>query len=317
MFTILPTKVFDQSHVHDDMVSEVIDCRKLRDLSFDWSFNENLAPYLSGNEAVLGDNPSSFWMMDEASGTVMVDAMHVKDGVITAPQFGQPGREPGTLSLTTTGSELGHISNRIEPVYNQPFTIEICFYGNPFTGNNGAILYTGLVGLTFASGGAIQCWGTPSTTSFVYGQDASNYVLGYFHVTPAADQWHTLAYVWDGVGGLKAYFDGVPQTLYLEASIGTITGNPSWPGPMYIASYDPGGVSNLAPNHPIDWLAYWEGTALTEQQLLEHTLGRPVPPQNMQPQGMMVGAPVKGELGLEVGGGIGPGYIIPLHPAGL
>jgi hypothetical protein len=227
-----------------------------------------IAPPDTYSKAVMADNPSAYWRLDESSGTNMIDyAGELDGGYSGAFALGAPGITSDTALSLTGGLGAVPYSSVLNPA--SAFTVE--FWARPTAAATyvpissqlrsgasrfGYILYS----LNGGSGWTVQLG------------NASGVTVAFNGATPiVAGNWYHVALTYDGGNNAVLYTFGYVDGTSANAGGGNFIPNPSAPFQI--------GQRNLGAfpfNGSMDEVAFYN-YALTQTQLQKHVgIGLPL-----------------------------------------
>jgi hypothetical protein len=214
--------------------------------------------------AVMADNPSAFWRLNETSGTTMTDYAGQLNGAYTGTfTLGAAGSTSDSDSAVTFGGGYGEVSYSSILNRSGPFTIE--FWARPSDNAAGTAVSSQLrsgaarLGLGIfkrfnVAGWEVHMGNAAGVQSFAQGATPVN-----------ADTWYHVAVVYDGVNTVNLYVFGYLDATDSNASSGVnYVPNPSAPFEIGVRN---GGA--FAFPGTLDDVAFYD-YALSQSQIQSH-----------------------------------------------
>ncbi|MES2705249.1 MAG: LamG-like jellyroll fold domain-containing protein [Verrucomicrobiota bacterium] len=224
---------------------------------------------------VLADNPTAYWRVNEASGTVMKDYAGGLDGTYsttaTLGTAAQASMAPDTaLRLTATGTPISNATVPFTPVLNPSgaFSLEcwvkptasgdtaraVISAQNRNAGRSGYVLYQGLN----AGAGWEVHLGVAESVKFIQSE-----------VPAVAGRWDHVVITWNGSDTARLYVNGVEEATHVNATAAAAEQGPFRPNleaPLEIGTRFGGGIPW---DGTVDEIAFYN-QALTLEQVRKH-----------------------------------------------
>lgn len=226
------------------------------------------APGDSYASAVLADNPSAYWRLNESSGTVMKDSAGGNDGTYSSTVVRSVGGAPGTgdtaAKFAGGGSPVANAIVPFTPTLNPttPYTIEFWAKPDRSGSTQGAVVGNQNRNAGRAGYAVYQGFNVPAWEAHIGFENSVLFIQG--NTPTEAGRWDHVVVTWDGVSVARIYVNGVDDT-----SAGSSTGGPTRPNlsvPLEIGSRFNGGVPFPG---VIDEVAFYNH-ALTPEQIRDH-----------------------------------------------
>jgi hypothetical protein len=241
----------------------------------------NPSTMMPGIDAVLADTPYNLWSMDELRGRPIQDIMGHQNGLNGGGiVFGNPGKWPNTLCLTSNSNltvmggivslSAGSDGISLKPLFNEDFSIEVCFFGNIFASTKA--LLSNQVNVPPYQG--LQCWGDNTTTNFIFAEAPLLYSLASWPTSVFVNDWNVLCITYaQTTKTLTVYANGFDVGASLSG-VGCSSGPAYHPDIDTLFGGSIGSANFLPVGSKLDYFAYWRGVVLTSTQVREHFLGR-------------------------------------------
>lgn len=236
-----------------------------------YAFRPNSEAYA---QAVLADNPTHYFQLEESTGSVATDQAGLQNGTyVNSPDLGIVGAVPGKKATSFSASS----SQYVEVPRSQPNLTALTFEAWLRTTASGGILMSSrrdFGGFTLGWGDALA-WGTTAGRPG-FCLDGNGFVKGKTATSARIDDgvWHHLVGTWSTGSGsqvVPGHFD-----LYIDGSLVVATTN----NLDYSTAYSPqgGGYYRIASryngsmysNVDVDEVAIYEGVRLSPSRVAAH-----------------------------------------------